>query len=116
MNLRSKRRFPRARVDRPALLRLVDPEPYQVPSEDFVKARVVGAGGCMVESPFPLGYGSLTDILIALGDRVVRADGRVVWEAERSPGRHEVGVEFVRISYDDRTHIESLVSRSGAAA
>jgi len=116
MSLRPKRRFPRVRVDRPALVRLVDPEPDQFPQEDFAKARVLGAGGCMVESPFPLGYGSLTDVLIALGERVVRADARVVWEAERTPGRHEVGVEFLRISRGDRAHIESIVSRGSAAA
>lgn len=116
MNLRPKRRFRRARVDRPALVRLVDPEPDQYPQEDFAKARVLGAGGCMVESSFPLGFGSLTDVLIALGDRVVRADGRVVWEVEREPGRHEVGVEFLRISRDDRDHIRSVVSRGGVAA
>ena len=116
MNLRPRRRFPRARVDRPALLRLVDAHPGPYPREDFAKARVLGAGGCMVESPFPLGYGALADLLIALGERVVRADARVVWELERAPGRHEVGVEFVRISRDDRAHIESVVSRAGAAA
>lgn len=115
MSLRPRRRFPRARVDRPALVRLVDPSPQQV-HEDFAKARVLGAGGCMVVSTFPLGYGSLTDVLIALGDRVVRADGRVVWEQERGPGLHEVGVEFLRISQDDRAHIESVIVRAGAAA
>lgn len=116
MSLRPRRRFPRARVDRAALVRLVDPYPGQYPQEDFAKARVLGAGGCMVESPFPLGYGALTDLLIALGDRVVRVDGRVVWELERAPGRHEVGLEFLRISRGDRAHIESLVGGAGAAA
>lgn len=116
MSLRPRRRFPRARVDRAALVRLVDPYPGQYPREDFAKARVLGAGGCMVESSFPLGYGALTDVSIALGDRVIRADARVVWELERAPGRHEVGVEFVRISHDDRAHIESLISRAGVAA
>jgi hypothetical protein len=116
MNLRPKRRFQRIRVDRPALVRLVDPEPDQYPHEDFAKARVVGVGGCMVESSFPLPYGSLTDVLIALGERVVRADGRVVWESECDSGRHEVGLEFLRISNDDRALIESLVSRAGSAA
>jgi len=115
MNIRPKRRFPRARVDRPALVRLVDPEPDQYPQEDFAKARILGAGGCMVESSFPLGYGALTDVLIALHGRVVRADARVVWETERGPGRHEVGVEFLRISRDDRAHIETVVSSSNVA-
>lgn len=103
-------------MDRPALVRLVDPAPGQLPLEDFAKARVLGAGGCMVESPFPLGYGALTDVLIALGEKVVRADGRVVWEVERAPGRHEVGLEFLRISRDDRAHIETVICRAGAPA
>lgn len=109
--LRAKRRYPRVQVDRPALIRVVAPEPAQKPYEDFARTRVLGAGGCMFESSEPLGYGSLAELLIALGGRVVKADGRVVWEApQRQQDRHQVGVEFLRISSEDRALIESLVS------
>lgn len=111
MAIRKRRRFPRARVDRPAMVRLLQREPGQEPFEGFAKARVLGAGGCMVESPVPLGYAALTDVLISLGDRVIRADGRVVWEAEKDEGRHAVGMEFLRISAEDRVRIESLIAR-----
>lgn len=106
----AERRFPRARVDRPALVRLVDPEPCQRPYEDFARTRVLGAGGCMFESSEPLGYGSLAELLISLEGRVVKADSRVVWETSRGTGRHQVGVEFLRISSEDRALIEALAS------
>ncbi len=106
----AKRRFPRVRVDRPALVRRVDPEPHEKPFEDFARARVLGAGGCMFESSEPLGYGSLTELLISLGGRVVKADSRVVWEVPEETGRHQVGVEFLRISPQDRALIESIAS------
>lgn len=112
MAIRQRRRFARARVDRPAMVRLLQREPGHEPFEGFAKARMLGAGGCMVESPVPLGYAALTDVLISLGDRVIRADGRVVWEAEEDEGHHTVGMEFLRISAEDRVRIESLVARA----
>lgn len=105
---RHERRFPRIRVDRPALVRLVDPEPHQAPYEDFARTRVLGAGGCMFESSEPLGFGSLAELLISIEGRVVKADSRVVWEASGQAGRHRVGVEFLRISSEDRALIESM--------
>lgn len=111
MPFRAKRRYPRARVTRAALVRRLGTEPMQEPFEDFARTRVLGAGGCMIESRKPLGYGSLAQVLIALGGDVVEADTRVVWEKARPSGGHEVGVEFVRISRDDRELIESLVAR-----
>lgn len=118
MAIRKRRRFPRARVDRPALVRLLQTDPTQEPFEDFAKARVLGAGGCMLESSEPLGFASMADILISLGDEVIRADTRVVWEKERRDRqevRHEVGVEFLRISPEHRRLIEEVVAgaRSG---
>lgn len=112
----AKRRFPRIRLSRPALVRTLTTDPMERPFEDFAQAMVLGAGGCMLESPKPLGYGSLAQVLIALGGEVVEADSRVVWEKSGSSGKHEVGVEFVRISRDDRDLIESLVARERSPA
>ncbi len=109
MLIRHKRRFPRAQVDRPALVRLLQTDPGQQPHDVITRARVLGPGGCMVESPTALGYLTLADIQIALENRVVRADSRVVWEHEDRSGQHQVGVEFLRISPADRATIESLV-------
>jgi c-di-GMP-binding flagellar brake protein YcgR len=111
--MRQRRRFPRTKVDRPALVRLLETEPDRRPEEVLAQARVLGAGGCMVESPKSLGYLSLADVQIALEKKVVRADSRVVWEREDRSGRHRVGVEFLRLSPDDRATIESVVGRDG---
>lgn len=116
MPFRAKRRYPRARISRAALVRRLTTDPLQEPFEDFAQARVLGAGGCMIESRKPLGYGSLAQVLIAVGGDVVQADSRVVWEKARPAGGHEVGVEFVRISRDDRDLIESLVARHRTSA
>lgn len=112
MVIRQKRRFPRTQVDRPALVRLLQTGPGQQPQDVIARARVLGAGGCMVESPTALGYLTLADVQIALEDKVVRADSRVVWEREDRSGNHRVGVEFLRISPADRARIESMVGCS----
>lgn len=111
MNLRPKRRFPRARVDRPTLISLIEPDPYREKIEQCTRTRVLGAGGCMFESPISLGFGSLAEVVIALGERTIKADARVAWEAEGGADRHEVGIEFLRISREDRASIEALVDQ-----
>lgn len=116
MNYRQKRRYPRVPVDRPSLVRVLDPEPFQRPFEDFTRTRVLGPGGCMFLSSEPVGFGSLMEMLITLGERVVRADSRVVYEIERG-SEHEVGVEFLRMSPGDRAYLESVVAaESGGSA
>jgi len=111
MTMRPKRRFPRVPINRPALVRLVEPDPYLKPFEDFTRAQSLGAGGCMFVSPETLGFGSLAVLLISLGHKVVRADSKVVYEKPRQDGSLEVGVEFLHISREDRQLIESLVAR-----
>jgi len=111
MMIRAKRRFPRVPINRPALVRLVEPDPYLKPFEDFTRAQTLGAGGCMFVSPETLGFGSLAVLLISLGHKVVRADTKVVYEKPRQDGSLEVGVEFLHISKEDRQLIESLVAR-----
>ena len=111
MMIRPKRRFPRVPVNRPALVRLVEPDPFLKPFEDFTRAQTLGAGGCMFVSPETLGFGSLAVLLISLGHKVVRADTKVVYEKPRKDGSLEVGVEFLHISQEDRQLIESLVAR-----
>lgn len=111
MTIRAKRRFPRVSINRPALVRLVEPDPFLKPFEDFTRAQTLGAGGCMFVSPETLGFGSLAVLLISLGHKVVRADGKVVYEKPRKDGSLEVGVEFLHLSQEDRQLIEGLVAR-----
>jgi hypothetical protein len=99
------------RAEHSALVRLLGGETV----EEFARTRVVGLGGCMFLSEQPLGFGSLLEVLIALEGRVVRTDARVVYEIPRADLRHEVGVEFLRVSAGDRALLESLVARKAAA-
>ncbi len=111
MNLRAKRRFPRVRVDRPVMVSLIEPDPYREKVDQFTRTRMLGAGGCMFESRVSLGFGSLAQVVIALGERTIKADARVAWETEGGPDRHAVGLEFLRISREDRASIEALVAQ-----
>jgi PilZ domain-containing protein len=104
------RRFPRVQAEHSALVRLLGGQPI----EEFARTRVVGLGGCMFLSEEPLGFGSLLEVLIAMEGRVLRTDARVVYEIPREDLRHEVGVEFLRVSPGDRALLENLVARKAA--
>lgn len=106
------RRFPRAKAERPVLVRrLGEEEPY----EAFAKTRVIGLGGCMFVSREALGFGSLMELLISVEGRVLRTDGRVAYELQKGE-EHQVGVEFLRIAPADRAVLESLVARTALRA
>lgn len=106
----STRRFPRVPAEHPALVRLLGGAPF----EGFAKTRVIGLGGCMVTSRESLGFGSLMELLISFRGRVVRTDGRVVWETARTGG-YDVGVEFLRLSSSDRALLSTVVEGDGGS-
>jgi hypothetical protein len=110
------RRFPRVPAVHAVMVRLLGVKPF----EEFARTRIIGAGGCMFVSEESLGFGSLMELSIAVQGRVLKTDGRVVYEIRKSPTEHQVGVEFLRISSGDRAFLESFVgqragSDSGAA-
>jgi c-di-GMP-binding flagellar brake protein YcgR len=107
----STRRFPRASFEKPALLRIIGSDR---PFEEFAKTRILGAGGCMLVSRESLGFSTLMELLISCRGRVIKTDSRVVYEIRKGPGEYEVGVEFLRISHEDRSHVASLVRRLAA--
>jgi hypothetical protein len=61
--------------------------------------------------------GALVRLLISVGDRVVRAEARVVYENDRPDGRRETGLEFLRLTDSDRTLLANLLDadRQGRA-
>ena len=63
----------------------------------------------MFVSEESLGFGSLMELSIAVQGRVLKTDGRVVYEIRKSPTEHQVGVEFLRITPADRAFLESFV-------
>ena len=104
------RRFPRIQAVHAVMVRLLGPSTF----EEFARTRVIGAGGCMFVSEESLGFGSLMELSIALRGRVVKTDGRVVYEIRRSASEHQVGVEFLRISSADREYLETLVTQQAS--
>jgi hypothetical protein len=103
-----KRRFQRLRGEHPVFVEVLDERGPQ----GFSRTRSIGEGGCSFKSDDGIGYLSLMKLSIALEGRVVSADGRVVY-ALHLPGRdsgYEVGVEFLRVSAEDRMHIRTLVA------
>ncbi len=104
-----KRRFPRLRVEQPLFVEVLDEQGPQ----GFSRTRTIGEGGCSFKSDYGIGYLSLVKLSISLSGRVVTADGRAVYQLQQRDGGYEVGVEFLRVSGEDRLHIRQLVSTSG---
>jgi PilZ domain len=100
------RRFPRVQAEHAVMVRLLGVRPF----EEFARTRILGPGGCMFVSEESLGYGSLMELSIALQGRVLKTDSRVVYEHVQG-SKHEVGVEFLRISPADRSFLETVITQ-----
>jgi hypothetical protein len=105
------RRFPRVPAEHAVMVRLLGVTPF----EEFARTRIIGPGGCMFVSEESLGFGSLMELSIAVQGRVLKTDGRVVYEIRKSPTEHQVGVEFLRITPADRAFLETFVGRKFSA-
>jgi hypothetical protein len=105
------RRYPRVPAENALLVKKIGQED----SELLAKTRTVGVGGCMFVHREALGVGSAVELLISLPGRVIKAQGRVVWETVVGPDQVEVGVEFLRISPQDRQSLEAALSTHAAA-
>jgi hypothetical protein len=95
----------------PILVRVLGDRPH----EELTRTRTIGLGGCMFVSNDPPTYLQLLELLIALDGRgVVRVDGRVAYT--RRGGRlYEVGVEFLRVSANDRQRLSAVVGAAPPA-
>ena len=100
-----QRRFPRLKAEHPVFVEVL----AERGGGEFARTRSIGEGGCSFHSPEGVGYLSLMKVSIALQGKVVTADGRVVYAVRERQG-YEVGVEFLRVSSEDRMHIRSLVA------
>lgn len=102
-----KRRYPRLRVEHPLFIEVLEERGPQ----GFSRTRTIGEGGCSFASPHDIGYLSLMKVSISLAGRVVTADGRAVYQLPQgNGGGYEIGVEFLRVSSEDRLHLRQLVS------
>src|SRR5262245_45875620 len=104
-----KRRFLRLRVEHPVFVEVLE----ERGSQGFSRTRTIGEGGCSFKSPHDIGYLSLMKVAISLSGRVVTADGRAVYQVPHTDGSYEIGVEFLRVSGEDRLHIRQLISSHG---
>jgi len=106
-----QRRFPRIPAEKALLVKKVGDDA----SESLAKTRTVSGGGCMFVHPERLGVGARVELLISLARRVIKAQGRVVWETATGAGRVEVGVEFVSISPKDMRALDEALAQRGTA-
>jgi len=100
----NKRRFPRMPSQH-----LVMVERESAPDAGtLTKTRCVSQGGCglILEDSFE--EGSMIIVHIAVRDRIVKAEARVVYQNESEQGRFETGVEFIDIDDRDRKAIAEL--------
>jgi PilZ domain len=105
------RRFPRVPAENALLVTKIGEQG----SELLAKTRTVSSGGCMFVYHEPVGVGTAVELLISLPGRVIKAQGRVVWESVSAPGNVEVGVEFLRITPEDRRTLEAALATYAAA-
>ena len=109
----SRRKFPRISTDNVVLVTTVG----DADAEQLARTRNVSLGGCQVMVDRHLHRGTLVQILVRVGDQVVDALGRVVYELRKGEAV-EAGIEFLYLSEPDRRRLESVLAsdRNGANA
>ena len=99
----TRRQFPRIPVENTVLIHRLGP----AEQEALATTRQIGAGGVMVSSVEPMGVDSYLRLKITIGNEIVEATGRVVWENPSEDGAFDVGVAFISI---DSAHHERIMS------
>ena len=108
-----RRRYARLKVDQPVFIEVLQENgTSNGGANGFSRTKSLGEGGCSFRSPEDIGYLSLMKVAISLGSHVVVADGRAVYQLAQRDGGYEIGVEFLRVSSDDRLHIRQMVASS----
>jgi hypothetical protein len=104
------RRYPRFLAEFPVLVRRAG----RFGTEKLARTHTIGGGGCMFVYHESLGIGTELELVISLPGGVIKAEGRVVWETIPAPYRFEVGVEFLRMTADDRSAFEGALAALAA--
>jgi c-di-GMP-binding flagellar brake protein YcgR len=100
------RRYPRVASENVVLVQSSDPDEAGL----FAKTRALGAGGCSFVAGEAPAAGTVVDVLLSLGGRIVRARSRVVY-VNPSGDRNEGGVEFLELEAEDREHLDRYFAR-----
>jgi hypothetical protein len=105
------RRFPRFLAEYPVLVRKAG----KIGSEKLAKTRTIGGGGCMFIFHEPIAVGTELDLVISCSGRIIKAHSRVVWQSTTNPYQNEIGVEFLRMTPDDKATFEETLAALAAA-
>jgi len=68
----------------------------------FSRTRTLGLGGLMFDSENPLDQGESLQLEIVFGEKTIKAAGVVVYVDRQDDGAWRHGVQFTKISEDDR--------------
>jgi hypothetical protein len=79
-------------------------------TEKIKVCKDIGEGGCYFQSDKSYGVGKLLRIKLKVNRKTLHLTCRVVWEAPREKGGHDVGVKFLIISREEADELERLVS------
>jgi hypothetical protein len=101
-----RRRFPRVPSVSALLVRTLGAED----TEALSTTKSLGGGGCMFVYHTAVGVGSAVELAITVHGRVLKARGKVAWEAVKGPGWVEIGVEFLEVAPEDRPALDKLLS------
>ncbi len=102
-----KRRFPR--IASQILVRLQRLDEGGV--GELFTTRTIGLGGCMVVQERSLGTGVPVRLVFCLGDDVVEAKGRSLYELVRKDGCFDVGIEFTELPSETRAALDHLFAK-----
>ncbi len=103
-----KRRHPRVQTSQPVLYyREMSPRPRVGSVIDL------GPAGAAIETPYSLEEGEAIDISIALGQRVFSCKAKVLYALWSEGKRLRAGLEFERISIEDRLLLGQYLSQAG---
>jgi len=106
---RPLRRFPRIQSEHPVKAKVL----AAVPLEEYSTTKAIGLGGCSFGSRHSFGRHAIVELQIPLAGGVLRADGRVAYEIEKSDTEYEIGVEFLRVEPGHLERIKALFAGPG---
>lgn len=104
---KEKRRFPR--LESVNLVSYTQLDDEQNPMDmGICKSLDLSVGGVTIETHKPLMVNSSLEMVIALGERLIKSKGRVVHSRKMGRERYDVGVCFNEVDEGDKAVIESF--------
>lgn len=106
-----KRRFPR--LDSVNLISYTQLDDEQNPVDmGICKSLDLSVGGVTIQTHRPFAVNSSLEMVIALGERLIKSRGKVVHSRKVGRDRYDVGVCFTEVEEGDKAALESFFSNS----